>query len=251
MTPEQIDQTARALAEARRGDPLAMLAESGRPRTEDEAYAIQDAVARRLRERIGGWKVGAASPHEAPFFAPIYVSAVHASPASLPARGFHLLGIECEIGFRIGRDLAARSEPYSRAEILAVAALHPTIEIVDSRYVDFRSLDRLSVLADNFSNGALVYGPPATRWEGLDLVHPPIEVTADGRPFAECTGLRSGDPIRLLVALVNHAAAYRGGVPAGTFVTTGTHTGMVFTEPGARIVADYGRLGQVEVSFPG
>ena len=30
----------------------------------------------------------------------------------------------------------------------------------------------------------------------------------------------------------------------------GTHTGMVFTEPGAQIRADYGPLGRVEVSFP-
>jgi 2-keto-4-pentenoate hydratase len=33
-------------------------------------------------------------------------------------------------------------------------------------------------------------------------------------------------------------------------VTTGTHTGMVFTEPGVQIRADYGKLGRVEVSFP-
>jgi 2-keto-4-pentenoate hydratase len=39
-------------------------------------------------------------------------------------------------------------------------------------------------------------------------------------------------------------------MPAGTFVTTGTHTGMVFTDPGVHIRADYGSLGRVEVSFP-
>jgi 2-keto-4-pentenoate hydratase len=74
-------------------------------------------------------------------------------------------------------------------------------------------------------------------------------VTADGKDFAECTGLRAGDPIGLFVELVNHVARERGGVPAGTFVTTGTHTGMVFTEPGVQIRAGYGPLGRVEVSF--
>jgi 2-keto-4-pentenoate hydratase len=49
---------------------------------------------------------------------------------------------------------------------------------------------------------------------------------------------------------VNHVANKRGGVPAGTFVTTGTHTGLVFTDPGVKIAADYGPLGHVEVSFP-
>ena len=249
MTPELVDAAARALAAARAGQPIAALPEGAQPQTEPDSYAIQEAVLQRLGERVGGWKVGF-SPEGGIFCAPIYASKVHASPASLPAEGFHVIAIECEIGFRINQALSARAAPYSRDEVLAAASLHPTIEVVDSRYQDFRSLDRLQVLADNFSNGALVYGAAASGWQGMDLVHPPIEVTADGKHFADCTGLRAGDPIGLLVDLVNHVANKRGGVPTGTFVTTGTHTGLVFTKPGVQIRADYGPLGRVEVSFP-
>jgi 2-keto-4-pentenoate hydratase len=249
MTPEHIDEAARALAAARGGKAIAALPEGVRPQSEADSYAIQEAVLHQLGERIGGYKVGF-SPEGGIFCAPIYSSKVHASPANLPASGFHVIGIECEIGFRLNQALAQRSQPYSREEVLNAASLHPTIEIVDSRYVDFRALDRLQVLADNFSNGALVYGAAASSWQGMDLVHPAIEVTADGKDFAEATGLRAGDPIGLFVELVNHVARERGGVPAGIFVTTGTHTGMVFTEPGAQIRADYGPLGRVEVSFP-
>jgi 2-keto-4-pentenoate hydratase len=248
MTPDQIDRASSALADARSGSAIAGLPADAIPQSEADSYQIQDAVIRRLGEKIGGWKVGM-SPAGGHFAAPIYASRVAASPASLPARGFHLIGIECEIGFRINRALMPRTQPYARSDVIAVATMHPTIEIVDSRYQDFRSLDRLQVLADNFSNGALVYGPAATSWEGLDLAHVPIDVTCDGKHFAECTGLRAGDPIDLLVAAVNHACG-RGGVPEGIFVTTGTHTGMVFTDPGVSIAADYGRLGRVEVTFP-
>ena len=248
MTPQQIEDAARALADARRGPPVAALPAAARPQSEADSYAIQDAVLYRLGERVGGWKVGF-SPEGGIFCAPIYASAVHASPARLPANGFHLIGIECEIGFRVNEALSGPGRPYSRDEVLLAVSLHPTIEIVDSRYRDFRALDRLQVLADNFSNGALVYGAAASGWQGMDLAHPPIRVTANGDDFAECTGLRAGEPIGLLVDLVNHVAGKRGGVPAGTFVTTGTHPGMVFTEPGTAICADYGRLGQVEVSF--
>ena len=249
MTPDQIEQAAGALATARTGRPIPGLPDGARPQSEADSYAIQDAVIRRLGERVGGWKVGF-SPEGGIFCAPIYASKVQVSPACLPAKGFHLLGIECEIGFRINQKLSARAQPYGRDEVLAAVSLHPTIEIVDSRYQDFRALDRLQVLADNFSNGGLVYGAAASGWQGMDLVHPPIEVTADGKHFADCTGLRAGDPIGLLVDLVNHVANKRGGVAAGTFVTTGTHTGMVFTDPGVQIRADYGPLGRVEVSFP-
>ena len=249
MNSTLIDEAARALAAARTGQPIAALPDAARPQSEADSYAIQEAVLRRLGERIGGYKVGF-SPEGGIFCAPIYASRVHASPASLPAKGFHLIGIECEIGFHLDQAFGERVRPYSHEEVLTAASLHPTIEVVDSRYQDFRSLDRLQVLADNFSNGALVYGAAASGWQGMDLTHPPIAVTGDGKDFAECTGLRAGDPIGLLVELVNFVANRRGGVPAGTWVTTGTHTGLVFTEPGVTIRAEYGPLGRVEVSFP-
>ena len=248
MTPDQIERAAGALVAARKGSAIAALPAGAIPQTEADSYQVQDAVITKLGATIGGWKVGI-SPLGGHFAAPIYASTVVPSPGSLPANNFKIIGIECEIGFRFNRALPARSEPYTRHEVLSAASLHPTIEVVDSRYQDFRSIDRLMVLADNFSNGALVYGPAAKDWDGIDLAHPPIEVTADGKPFADCTGLRAGTPIELVLAAVAHANG-RGGVAVGTVITTGTHTGLVFTEPGVKIVADYGRLGRVEVSFP-
>src|SRR5216684_8363062 len=125
MTPEQIDEAADALAAARGGKPIAALPEGVRPQSEADSYAIQEAVLRRLGERVGGWKVGF-SPQGGVFCAPIYASKVHASPANLPASGFHLIGIECEIGFRVNQALAQRTQPYARGEVLAAVSLHPT-----------------------------------------------------------------------------------------------------------------------------
>lgn len=248
MTPDQIERAASALVAARAGSAIAGLPDGAAPQSEADAYQIQNAVIAKLGATVGGWKVGL-SPLGGHVAAPIFAAAVHPSPARLPAQGFKIIGIECEIGFRFNTALPSRADPYTRHEVLAAATLHPTIEVVDSRYRDFRALDRLVVLADNISNGALVYGPAARDWDGIDLAHPPIEVTADGKPFAECTGLRAGTPIELVLAGVAHANA-RGGIAAGTVITTGTHTGLVFTEPGVTIVADFGRLGRVEVAFP-
>jgi 2-keto-4-pentenoate hydratase len=248
MTPNQVERAASALVAARKGSAIAALPEGTVPQSEADSYQIQDAVIARLGEKIGGWKVGI-SPLGGHFAAPIYASTVVPSPASLPAKNFKIIGIECEIGFRFNQALPARPQPYTRHEVLAVCSLVPTIEVVDSRYQDFRAIDRLMVLADNVSNGGLVYGPAASNWDGIDLAHPPIELTADGKPFADCTGLRAGTPIELLLAAVAHSNG-RGGVAAGAVITTGTHTGLVFTEPGVKIAADYGRLGRVEVSFP-
>ena len=248
MTPDQIERAASALVAARKGSAIAALPEGAIPQSEAESYQIQDAVIAKLGEKIGGWKVGV-SPLGGHFAAPIYAATVVPTPASLPAKNFKIIGIECEIGFRFDKALPARPQPYSRDDVLAAVSLVPTIEVVDSRYQDFRAIDRLMVLADNFSNGGLVYGAAAKDWGGIDLVHPPIEVTADGKPFADCTGLRAGTPVELMLAAAAHANG-RGGIPAGTVITTGTHTGLVFTEPGVKIAADFGRFGRVEVSFP-
>src|SRR4051812_22278363 len=59
MRREAIDEAATLLVAARSGHPLAALPESCRPATLEEAHAIQEAVAAKLRDRIAGWKVAA------------------------------------------------------------------------------------------------------------------------------------------------------------------------------------------------
>src|SRR5205823_11453757 len=102
MIPEHIEAAAEALAGVRRGQPIPGLPDTARPQSEADSYAIQDAVLRRLGERVGGYKVGF-SPDGGIFCAPIYASRIAASPAKLPAKDFHLIGIECEIGFRLNQ----------------------------------------------------------------------------------------------------------------------------------------------------
>ena len=86
-------------------------------------------------------------------------------------------------------------------------------------------------------------------WEALDLGETSITVSEDGEPFADNTAGGGRDPIAALVDFAN-LMNRRGGATAGTLVTTGSWTGMVFTKRGTRIVADFGPLGRVEVEFP-
>jgi len=247
MLQEHYEAAARLLCAARGGPPLHELPAHCRPQSDGDAYEIQDAVLRQLGMAIGGWKVGAASANSAAFCAPIWTKMVRESPASYEAGELRLIGIEAEIAFRLGRDLPARGDAYDRDEVVSGVTLHPAIEIVDSRYADFRSLDRVTILADNFANGGLVFGAEVPSWETLDLGATAITVTENGEPFASSSSL-ARDPIAALVDFAN-LMNRRGGAKAGTFVTTGSWTGMVFTKQGAMIVADFGPLGRVEVAF--
>lgn len=248
MLADRAEEAARLLCVARRGQPITELPADCRPQSDADAYQIQDAVARQLGEQVGGWKVGAASPTAAAFCAPIFARMIRPSPASYAAAELRLIAIEAELAFRLGRDLPPRSAPYEAAEVTAGAVLHPVIEIVDSRYDDFRSLDRASILADNFSNGGLVWGAAVPGWEARDLARTEMRVTEDGKPFADSNMGAARDPVAALVDFANLMRT-RGGAKAGSFVTTGSWTGMVFTRNGTKISADFGRLGRVDIVF--
>jgi 2-keto-4-pentenoate hydratase len=215
-----------------------------------DAYAVQALVAAEVGT-VGAWKVGASSPEAAPIFAPIFADLVHESPARLEGAAFHRRGIEAEIAYRLGRDLPARSEPYTRAEVVeAIAAVLPAIEIVDSRLAGFEQQDPWWKLADNQVNGALVVGPALADWERIDPMTQPVRLMVDGEVVAAGEGGNTaGDPLRLLVWMANHVGAHCGGLRAGQIVTTGSLTGVRFVAPGAHVVAELAGLGIAEVIF--
>ncbi len=251
MTDDRATRAAALLIEARKtGKGLGELPLDCRPRDAVEAYAIQAEVASRLGT-IQGWKTGAPSPEAGPAYAPIFN--VTDAPGRFPAKTQRLFGIEAEVAFRLAHDLPPRGKPYSRDEVVAaVASMHPVVELVDSRFADWQKVDAWSKLADNQSNGALVYGPAVAGWHslGVDLARPPIAVTIDGKVAAETTGNSGGDPLRLLAALANHCAERTGGLREGNMITTGSITGVTFAKPGATVTADFGPLGTVRLEFP-
>ena len=247
MTIDRVNQAAHLLLEARRSHRLLdALPVDFRPASTDEAYGVQDQLARVLGP-IRGWKTGAPGPAEPAAFAPIFD--LRSAPATLAGPEWRLFGIEGEIAFRMARDLPARDEPYARDEVrAAIDTVHPAVEVVESRFADFRAQDKLAVLADCTSNGALVIGA-AAPWPRFDLAHPPARILIDGGIAAAASGNNGGDPLRLLTELANHAARRTGALRAGAVVTTGSVTGLVFAHAGATAVADFGAFGRVELRF--
>lgn len=234
-----------ALIEARRSRRR-LDALPARPADEAEAYAVQDAVARRLGP-VTAWKVGARTPETEPFRAPINAATVFAGVDRLPAGMFNEIGMEAEIAYRLARDLPLRDEPWPRDEVLAaVQSVHPVFEIVDTRFTVFGGQDPLSHMADQMNHGALVVGPPVPDWQGLDPLRERVSLDVDGTRAVEAVGGNSaGDPVRLLVWMANVGARSFGGLHAGDVVTTGSCTGTVFVKPGSRVTAMFGTLGEI------
>ncbi|MCX7140910.1 MAG: fumarylacetoacetate hydrolase family protein [Proteobacteria bacterium] len=223
------------------------------PATAKDAYAAQDRVFAALYpgQRGGAWKVGGASPDVEPTAAPIPSAGLHPSPAHVPAKGFHMIGIESEIAFRLGRDLPPRAAPYTEDEIAAgVTEALVTIELCDTRLSNWKDTSALWRLADFQLNAALVIGSGRQDWRAIDFTKQRAELWIDGALNKEATGVHPyGNPIRLLPWLAAHCAARGGGLHAGDIITTGTWTGMEFVAPGAEVRACFPGIGEASVTL--
>jgi 2-keto-4-pentenoate hydratase len=233
-----------------KGTPLPAWEEGLRPRSFEEAYAIQDAVTR-ARGAWGGWKVGAPSLEATPLCAPMYRAGLLLSPAQLRDTEYRSRGMESEVAFTFVRALPPRSTPYSRDEVLsAIGTAHPGLEVVESRYADPGSLDAFSAAADSQGHRGYVVGPPLLDWRRLELKTLPVSLLVNGQPAVErAGGNTSGDVFRLLVWLANSGSVRLGGIRSGDVVTTGSTTGLTVVPPGAQVVARFAALGEAALTF--
>jgi len=259
MTPAAIEQAVELLIAAR-GDHrrLEAFPPACRPASFEDGYAIQEAFAAAWGAPVAGYKVGCTSVEAqkylgspGPFPGRIFGPVLLKSPATVSAKAFHRLGIEPEFAFTLGRDLPRRAAAYGREEVAAaVAALHPAIEIVDGRWLDWMKVGIASIVADNGANGALVLGPAVADWRGIDLPKSRATLHFGHTEVAAGTGAAVlGHPLEALVWLANDLSRRGFGLKKSDAVTTGTVAGITFAEPGMHVVADFGPIGKAEVTF--
>jgi 2-keto-4-pentenoate hydratase len=235
------------------------LPSSCRPAERADGYAIQAAVVARSTQRLSGWKIAATSQAgqrhigvDGPLAGPLLSGRVRRSDRPVPLAGNHMLVAEAEFAFRFGRPLAARAAAYSTADVLdAVEALHPSIEVPDSRYVDFTKVGAAQLIADCACANWYIIGPPVeTDWRPDDLVAHGVTAYRNGAVTGTGTGANVlGDPRAALAWLVNELSAHGRGVSAGDVVMTGTCVVPVAIAPGDRVRMDFGRYGAVEAAF--
>jgi 2-keto-4-pentenoate hydratase len=248
MTPDRLRQAADLLLEVRHTRRwLAALPEECRPADIAEAYAIQRLVFAELGRVAAAWKVGAGSPEATPACAAIAESTLYGDGDVLPSSMFNLVGAEAEITYRLGRDLPPCSKDYSLDEVkAAIESVHPVIEISDTRFVAWASQNRPSHIADQLNHGALAVGATSARLAAIDPARQRAIMKVNGEVRADVIGGNpAGDPLRLLLWLANDGAHSAGGLSAGSVITTGSLTGVIFVNPPVDLQADLPGLGTV------
>jgi 2-keto-4-pentenoate hydratase len=241
------------------GSRIDALPEDCRPRSRSDGYAVQREVLACAGEGLFGWKVAATSragqAHigvDGPLAGRLFAGRAFRHGARVPIGTSLMRVAEPEFAFALGRDLAPRATRYTVDEVLdAVASLHPSIEVPDSRYRDFARVGAPQLIADNACANYFVLGPAAAAgWRALDLVRHRVTCDVSGRYAREGQGANVlGDPRVALTWLVNELSGLGITAQAGLVVTTGTCMVPLEVEPGDRVRADFGVLGTVEARF--
>jgi 2-keto-4-pentenoate hydratase len=259
MRADQAGQAAEILWSAwQDGRLLDALPAACQPHDLDEGYAIQAAMAQHHGGNLIGWKIAATSVAgqrhigvEAPLGGRLFAAFCHGDGARLPAGGLHMRVAEAEFAFRLERDLPPRASAYATEEVMAaVATLHLAIEVPDSRYQDFARVGAPQLVADDSCAGFFVLGREVADWRGLDLAAHVAVAHKNGAVAERGSGSNVlGDPRLALTWLANDRAQRGDGLRAGEIVTTGTCVKPVTIAPGDHVLADFGTLGTVGVTF--
>jgi 2-oxo-3-hexenedioate decarboxylase len=216
------------------------------------AYALQ-AAQRADFGPIVGWKLGVTSRAkqvQVGVDSPIrgFLATDHALDYGEPlVCGDHVNPrCEPEIAFVMGADLAG---PHATTtEVLAAtASVAPAIEVIDSRYTDYR-FTMPDVVADNSSAGRYVLGSPVPL-DGIDLRLVGVVMEQNGEVSATASGAASlGHPAAAVAWLVRSLAEHGEGLRTGDVVLSGGLTAATPVSPGDTVVVTIDRLGSVELA---
>ena len=227
------------------------------------AYATQQAFVDILQAARGapraGYKIGLTSASmqamcgiDTPVAGVVLGDEVRDAGAAVDRHAPVRLGLEFEIAVRLAHDLPATDRPPTLAEVeRAVDAVAPAIELVDDRACDYRSLDVLSLVADNAWNAGIVLGQFRSAWPALDEVRGRVELE-DGSLLDEGRGCDVlGHPLTPVAWLARHLGSRGDCLRAGEVVMTGSLVTTKFPSRSGRYRFEVSGLGAVDVAVVG
>jgi len=242
---------------ARTGTPIAQLTDAHPDLDATAGYAVQRlSIQRRLNrgERRIGIKMGLTSRAkmrqvgvEEVIWGRLTDAMRIGEGAELSLAGRVHPRVEPEIAFLLKKPLAGRVSP---AEALAaVEAVAPAMEVIDSRYHNFK-FNLADVVADNASSSGVVLG--ALRPAGTDIANLGMVMRIDGQPVQIGSSVAIlGHPLRALVAAARLVAEAGETLSPGDIVLAGAATEAVPLRAGQHVRTEVQALGSVAFTVTG
>ncbi len=156
--------------------------------------------------------------------------------------------VEAEIAFVTKKVL--RGPGCSIADVMAATDfIVPAVEVIDSRYKDFK-FDIKSVIADNSSSSRFITGGQMALPQDVDTTTLGVVLEKNGEIVETAAGAAVlGHPAASVAMLANMFGERGEEIPAGSFIMTGGVTAAVAVEAGDSINVRYHALGSISARF--
>jgi 2-keto-4-pentenoate hydratase len=156
--------------------------------------------------------------------------------------------VEIEVGFVLGRDLPG--EGCTEADVLAATeAFAPSIELIDSRIVDWR-ISLADTIADNASSAGFVLGAARVDPSTVDVRAIDATLSRNGEEVARGrSDAVLGDPTTAVAWLARTVAGFGVRLRAGHIILPGACARAVDARPGDAFTASFSGLGDVSLTF--
>jgi 2-oxo-3-hexenedioate decarboxylase len=224
----------------------------------DDAYLIQEEIKRRKIARgtkIAGLKAGLTSfakmkqmGVETPCFG--FVTDYGCVPDGGEVKVSELIHpkVEPEIVFVMKHALKGPG-CHIGAVLAATDFIMPGIEVIDSRYRDFK-FDLKSVIADNTSASRFVLGGTIKAPSEVDMRTLGVVMEKNGEVVSLGAGAAVlGHPATAIAMLANHLGARGQEIPAGAMILSGGVTEAVAVKAGDNVTLRIQHLGSVSLKF--
>ena len=232
-----------------------------RPINEDESYIIQDDLHHYLLERnygkVVGYKIGCTTKVMQkylgianPCVGGVYDINVNQLEGNYKYDKFISPGVECEIGLLLAEDLSPENYPHNKLSVQkAVSGVMASIEIVDNRWVNYKSIDTLSLIADDFFGSGCVLGN-RTKLDSINLseiigrmfINDKLVGTGYGKDIM-------GDPLEALVWLANFMSIKGKTLKTNQFISLGSIIETQWVNLGDSVYIEIEGLGSVVANF--
>lgn len=131
----------------------------------------------------------------------------------------------------------------------AVGSVVASLEVIDSRIRDWR-ITIADTIADNASSAAVVLGGTELPLASVDRHALDVTLFINGEQVGRGTGdAVMGDPLAAVAWLANTLGERGVVLPAGAVILPGSVCAAAAVVPGDHVVADFGPLGTVSVTF--
>ncbi|PTQ56189.1 MAG: 4-oxalocrotonate decarboxylase [Candidatus Carbobacillus altaicus] len=220
-----------------------------------QAFLIDEKIKKGMR--LAGYKMGLTSPQKmkqmqvsSPVFGVLTAETLLEDGASLKKKKLIHPRVELEVAFVLGDSITPEDDLTPEALAKKIAYTTVALEIIDSRYQDFR-FTLPDVIADNTSAAYYVLGSHFARLDDMkaSLLHFGAQLWINGTLQAVGTPANVlGHPLTALASLVRQLHQYRGEtLKPGQIVLTGGITEAFAVEAGDVIEGVIDHLGSVRI----